>query len=474
MLLASARPLLSGLVIAALAAGLALADWAKRAVLHEPVVFADRSELLEVVRHPNLYLPFVAGPFLIAAVVGSLVAIVALLAWAEAPLWHRSLVAAVADAAIALAAALVAFLVPGRVPAVRRRLAALYAARLSPSGEPRSDAASLGPLACLVVHATLAADGRPARRRRAAGRRPKLLPACGPVVLVQAESFFDPARLDAGLAGLLPHYQALRRSATLYGHLDVPAWGANTVRTEFAVLSGLRETDLGLDRFNPYDAFAKAPGPHVPSLARVMRAAGYHTVFIHPFDLRFYARRTVLPRLGFDELVGPDAFAGSSRRGAYVADEELGRITKALVRERGPRVFVFIATMEAHGPWDCADPAGRTALPPRLADLPGADPLARWLWHLQGTDRMLESLADTLRQHPGKDGPGWLGLYGDHQPSMPELFQAAGFVDRRTDHLIWCADRGPGPRVADLPAHALADAFLGAMRVPALAHAGGA
>ena len=93
-------------------------------------------------------------------------------------------------------------------------------------------------------------------------------PPGGPVVLVQAESFFDPARLDPGLGGLLPAYEGLRAAAALRGRLLVPAWGANTVRTEFAVLTGLSEAALGLDRFNPYDAFATASGPALPSLAR--------------------------------------------------------------------------------------------------------------------------------------------------------------------------------------------------------------
>ena len=63
--------------------GLLVADRVKRAVLGEPVVFADRAELLDVVRHPELYLPF-AGTGLFAAGAGALTAGLAALAWLSA------------------------------------------------------------------------------------------------------------------------------------------------------------------------------------------------------------------------------------------------------------------------------------------------------------------------------------------------------------------------------------------------------
>ncbi|MGH7061958.1 MAG: hypothetical protein ACREFH_16340, partial [Stellaceae bacterium] len=64
LLVATGRPLFTGVVLLALGAGLALADWAKRDALKEPVVFSDMSELPQVFTHPQLYLPF-AGPGLV-------------------------------------------------------------------------------------------------------------------------------------------------------------------------------------------------------------------------------------------------------------------------------------------------------------------------------------------------------------------------------------------------------------------------
>ena len=61
LLSATGRPLFTGLLLASLGAGFALADRTKRAVLREPVVFSEMSELRHVFTHPHLYLPF-AGP----------------------------------------------------------------------------------------------------------------------------------------------------------------------------------------------------------------------------------------------------------------------------------------------------------------------------------------------------------------------------------------------------------------------------
>ncbi|HEY0202872.1 MAG TPA: sulfatase-like hydrolase/transferase [Acetobacteraceae bacterium] len=429
MLAGTARPLLSGVALGATALGLRLTDTVKRDVLHEPVNFADRAELPEVVRHPQLYLPF-AGTGLVLAGAGVIAALAGALAWAEPPMWHRSWPEAIAALLLALAAARLGFVLPALRPALRF-LAPLYA-RLQPSRDPAQDMLRLGPLATLVIHATLAAAERPDRVATVRARPAPALPADGPVIVVQAESFMDPARLHPALAGALPHWSALRAGAVRRGALEVPCWGANTVRSEFAVLTGVGETALGLDRFNPYEAFARGG---LPSIAGAARAAGYRTVVVHPFDPGFYGRKHVMPRLGFDRFVGPEAFRHAPA-GHYPGDSELAAVVAGLVREMGPRVFVFVINMASHGPWT-GNPA---ALPPELAGIAEAGPLAGWLEAMRGTDAMLPALADALREA----GTGWLAVYGDHQPSLPGAFAALGVADRRTDYLVWGVGQPPG------------------------------
>ena len=72
VLAATGRPIFTGVLLISLGAGFALADRTKRAVLREPVVFSEMSELKHVFTHPQLYLPF-AGPMLVVG--GAAVAI---------------------------------------------------------------------------------------------------------------------------------------------------------------------------------------------------------------------------------------------------------------------------------------------------------------------------------------------------------------------------------------------------------------
>ena len=447
MLAGTARPLLSGVALGATALGLRLTDTVKRDVLHEPVNFADRAELPEVVRHPQLYLPF-AGTGLVLAGAGVVAALAGALAWAEPPLWHRSWPGAIAALLLALAAARLGFVLPALPPALRF-LAPLYA-RLQPSRDPAQDMLRLGPLATLVIHATLAAAERPGRIAAVRAQQAPILPVDGPVIVVQAESFMDPARVHPALAGVLPHWSALLPGAVRHGKLDVPCWGANTVRSEFAVLTGVGEPALGLDRFNPYEAFARGG---LPSIASAARAAGYHTVVVHPFDPGFYGRKHVMPRLGFDRFVGPEAFRRAPA-GHYPGDAELAAVVAGLVREMGPRVFVFVINMASHGPWT----GDSAALPPELAGVAEAGPLAGWLEAMRGVDAMLPALADVLRTA----GAGWLAVYGDHQPSLPGAFAALEVTDRRTDYLVWGVGQPPGV-AQDCSADALGSILAKAM-----------
>ncbi len=443
LLAAAARPLLSAAPIVAAAAGLATVDAVKRATLREPLVFADRAELLEVVRHPRLYLPY-AGTSLVVAGAATVACAVAALAWAEPPLWGRSWAAAILAWPAALGGAAACFVVPAQPPMLDA-LARLYA-RARPSRDPATDLARFGPLACVVIHATLARAERPGRRAAASPRLPAGFALRGPFVIVQSESFFDVRRLHPSLADVTPCFARLSRLAAAHGRLDVPAWGANTIRTEFAVLTGLDEAAIGLDRFNPYEAFARET---MASAAWQAKAAGRRTICVHPFALDFYARRSVLPALGFDELIGPERFKDAPRAGEWVSDEAVGQVVAELIAEHGARLFVFAITMECHGPFD-RDDGERPALP-ELLDPRDALELARYLRRLRGADALLGVVAEALQ---ARGGPGWLAFYGDHQPSLPRCFDRLGLLDSRTDYLLWSAQAAPGLR-RDLAAHSL-------------------
>jgi Sulfatase len=187
------------------------------------------------------------------------------------------------------------------------------------------------------------------------------------------------------------------------------------MRAEFAVLTGIEEAALGYDRFNPYHALARG---RIASQVWRLRAAGYRTICLHPFDRRFFRRDLVMPALGFEQFLGRESLGGS-RTPPYLSDPAVaGHILRVLDTE-GPRTFIFAITMGNHGPW--FGPAGEWA---------------SYLDGLRQSDEMLRILVDGLAR---RGGDAMLGFYGDHLPSLPRAFARLGFDDWRSDYVIWGA-----------------------------------
>jgi hypothetical protein len=456
--LATAKPLFSGGMALLLLVGFTLADRAKRAVLLEPVLFTDLFQALDILKHPTLCLLWVSsGSVAAIAFVTAGLATVPLL-W-EPTAWQWR------PAPLALALALTALAGWCAIGPLLSRVALAFK-KLAPSGDPTRDAALFGPFATIVIYGLLARAERQSRRdyaqvlseRLRARRRNAIAPV--PFVLVQCESFFDPRRLHSGIApDLLPAFDLSRDSSVQWGRLGVLGQGANSTRTEFAVLSGLSEEMIGFDRFNPYRAFARAA---VPSLAWRMRKEGYRTICIHPFDRRFYRRDDVMPKLGFDLFLGEEAFPRAERVGNYVADHEVARLAMELVKQEGPNIFVFAITIANHGPWRAIEGAEQVPnFAPTLSDLPEAEAIGHYLHRLKDTDSMIDIMTEGLSE----SGPGGLlALYGDHLPPFHQAFAHLGFGDRRSDYFIWRAGGG-NPVRQDIAAHELGKAAFDALSV---------
>jgi hypothetical protein len=267
LLLATGRPLFAGGLTLAMGCGYAYAENAKRKTLAEPIVFTDVFQAVDIFRHPHLAVPF-QNLLSIALSVLAAVTVFVVLFVCEIPL---SLQRPWSLFALILMIATGCWLLAG--PANSPMAQALRGAGLS--GKPFVDTARFGALGTLIGYGLVARAERDTRRKiNTPSTRPeadsgRLL---APVLLVQCESFFDARRLGAGVRSeLLPAFDAACREGLQWGRFAVPCWGANTVRTEFAVLSGLGESAVGMDCFNPYYRFARRP---VHSLAWSLRARG--------------------------------------------------------------------------------------------------------------------------------------------------------------------------------------------------------
>lgn len=451
LLCASGRVIFAGVLTLAFGYGYAYAERAKRMTLREPIVFTDVFQAVDIFRNPQLAIPFqnlVQILFCIAVAISIFGVLFAL----ESPL---AIPRALFFLALMISLVMVCWLLAG--PANSRLANSLRRAGLN--GDPFVDTARFGTLGTLLGYGIVARAERAGRRVENAPPPTRSTAVAqrlhrGPVLLVQCESFFDARRLSPKVVpNLLPGFDATRQQSLQWGSLAVPCWGANTVRTEFAVLSGLPETAIGIDRFNPYYRFARKP---VNSLAWRLRERGYRTICVHPFDRRFYGRNTVMPELGFDAFLGEEAFIGAPRINGFVCDAAIADVVETLVSEHHGGVFVFVITLENHGPWSTAALETSARLAPGLV-LPLAESIAfeRYLASLQNSDALLSTLAN--QKHDGR----LIGFYGDHQPSLPITAQLG--EDNTSDYLIYRADHAGGNQRHDIPAHALGAAMLAAL-----------
>ncbi|HEU4663273.1 MAG TPA: LTA synthase family protein [Dokdonella sp.] len=246
------------------------------------------------------------------------------------------------------------------------------------------------------------------------------------IVIVQSESFFDPARLRGLEASqVLPEFRRIA-SMSRHGELWVPTYGGGTIRTEFEVLTGIAMRYFPDVQYPYFRLTATA----VPSLASVLAERGYTTIAVHPHERDFWNRAAALAHLGFAQFDGQESFGNAARVGWYIGDEALvDHVLQRLDAAPAP-ALVFAISMENHGPYTGfpnADPQAIAAQPvPAGASDAAAERLRGYLYHLSHADHSLGRLADALQRRSRRT---LLLFYGDHLPSLPRIYEGSGFDD---------------------------------------------
>lgn len=434
------RPYFAAALALAGAGLIVVVNNAKYQALREPFVWADFEYFTDALRHPRLYLPFLGLWRALGAAAGGGAALAAGLLLEEPdPSWAGAGVLALGGAAIAGLAGARPVRVTFHARKDLRRLGLAMALWRYASSERKTENPPATPFSA-------APAGRPER-----------LPD---LVSVQSESFFDPRALYPQLrTGLLAEFDGLRAQACAHGPLRVASWGANTVRTEFAFLSGLNAGEQGVHRYQPYRRLARTGLASLPSY---LRRLGYRTVCVHPYHGGFYGRDRVLPLLGFDEFIDISAFEGGAPGQPYVGDREVAaRVVELLRGERAQPLYVHVITMENHGPlhWERVDAhdeaaVSREPLPADCRDL------IAYCRHLRNADMMFGTLASALAASPR---PAGLCIFGDHVPIMPQVYQRLGAPSGETDYLIWRPEAAAGAQASPLAASDLGQAFLAHM-----------
>jgi hypothetical protein len=439
VLWASARPGFAALVTASLVALLAIVSNAKHESLREPFVFTDLSLFSQLFRHPRLYLPFLSAGKVVAIATGAALFVAAFVFWPALPGHPHASLALVAVVSLAAVVRLSSRLDLSLLPENDQRRYGFFATFVAYLSN------GLRPATARQLHDALAKG--PFARMAAPVARPD-------VIVIQSESFFDARRLGNSIdSSLLKHFDTACRESEQYGELAVPAWGANTMRTEFAVLTGLPEALLGYARFYPY-AFVRA---RCTSLAAWFKRAGYVTRAIHPYFADFFGRARVFPLMHFDSLTDISAFAAAARAGPHVADSAVAdAIIEALDAAGDQPAFVMAMTMENHGPLHLEHVGpGEAAQYHSEGEDPRWHDLTAYLRHLSNADVMIGRLMQALAHRPRES---IVCFYGDHVPALPKIFDSMNKLQHTSDYFIW---RSHGTRTEQRTSKPMSAARLG-------------
>ena len=144
--------------------------------------------------------------------------------------------------------------------------------------------------------------------------------------------------------------------------------------------------------------------------------------------------------LGVDQFVDISEFEAvtEQRKGDchFVGDQVVAdKVLELLGQESEQPAFVFVITMENHGPLhleSLPEADKQEWLTQPLPD--GCEDLGVYLRHLGHADQMIKKLTEGLAS-AGR--PGTLAWYGDHVPIMEKVYQQLGTPDGDTDYFIW-------------------------------------
>lgn len=403
------HPALAALLTAGLNAAVAMASNAKRRVLGEPLLFSDLALVGAMLKHPQFYFSVLALWQQIAAMV-AIALVGAILIW-------------LADPSLRLAALGLGLTVSALVGlALSFRLAPWRDRWTAPA--VHEDVSALGLVPTILAYwrqwrrarQALAAQAREApglegERDGAAADGHEL------IVVVQCESFADPEKVFATGGVPLPQLKKAQSESAQWGRLEVSGFGAYTMRTEYGVLFGREESELGFLLYDPYLTALIDPARALPQKLGADRWRG---VFVHPHDMRFYGRDAILPKAGFAALVGEDHFdKPKPGEGRYVSDAEVAEKILEVAKGASQPTLIYAVTMENHGPWA---PRG---------DASTASMVDNYNRHVLAGDAMLGRLREGLAE---LGRPVTLVFFGDHRPTIPGASDPGG--DRHTPYVI--------------------------------------
>ncbi|WP_109419592.1 LTA synthase family protein [Proteus terrae] len=197
--------------------------------------------------------------------------------------------------------------------------------------------------------------------------------------------------------------------------LRVQTFGGGTWLSEFSVLTGLNTDDFGARKNS---VFYFVVDNLNESLFRQLKAEGYYTVLLTPFNRSAYHAGYAYEQMGVDEIIQPQelGYPGILEENLWKIStvDMLGYVEEVLKKRTDKPLFIFSLTMYEHGPYDESHRdmyqiAGHT----ESSNAPGK--FSHYMEKIITSDPAIKDFSNFVAQ---REKPTMFLYFGDHQPNI--------------------------------------------------------
>jgi len=240
------------------------------------------------------------------------------------------------------------------------------------------------------------------------------------IIFIMDESFADLSvlgDLQTNVGDYMPFIHSMSEN-TIKGYTLSSVFGAKTPNSEWEYQTGNSMAFLPSGSVVYQQYMNSTPF----SIVSTLKNLGYTTVAMHPYYAAGWSRKTVYPKLGYDETYFMDDPAGffdqTNVMRDYITDQELFDkiIDRYKEKKDGESLLITGITMQNHG--------GYTGVYSNFTPTVTAEPgiftdVNQYLTCAQATDTAVKNL---ITYFQSVDDPVEIVFFGDHQPSLDEYF----------------------------------------------------
>lgn len=184
--------------------------------------------------------------------------------------------------------------------------------------------------------------------------QPNIAEVADNIVIVLAESFYDPSLLDEYLqhqgGDVTPN---LHRIMEKYpsGYMYTTVYGGGTANVEAEIFSGL--TNYWANKTIYSEIFTKQDA--IPSVATFTRDK-FDTKVIHSYSGTLYKRGMALQKQGFSDFITEERmnYTQAENGQGYISDREIYQEGLDMIKNKDGKQTIGLITMQNHAPYDLA------------------------------------------------------------------------------------------------------------------------